>query len=434
MNIFSGRKTYYQKGYSLVHMLITIMLLIGGSLVATWVVFLTQQSTIREDIQSLNEERKNLEKKQTKLSAYGDQLAVLVGPELSSLEERSLDRILADFEQEKLKERLTTYIDDWQTYGFIQNNQEWDVSSPEDFYRAGFTLQTAETLYDRRLRAVLDRVSSLRSEQEKYQSDLNLQKNRLKAVRSNKQEQLSRLQRRQQRLEETKKELAAELDELSREKQRIEEEFQTKKQEKMEQHEERIQEMEAKKRELRRQLAELQRREVEITNVEDIDGKILNGAAEERWVYINLGKDSGIKPGVRFRVMKKGKAQERIEKGKIEVKQVFENFSKCVILELKNRLDPLIEGDLIMNPIFSPKQQNVFVLAGSFGVPGIPFTKSGMKEKVEDAGGIVQDEVTANVDFILVGEDFRNAQAVQTAREIGIPLMEAKEVIPVLQR
>ncbi|MFO0807810.1 MAG: hypothetical protein U0746_04235 [Gemmataceae bacterium] len=93
-------------------------------------------------------------------------------------------------------------------------------------------------------------------------------------------------------------------------------------------------------------------------------------------VYVNLGSADYVRPGLTFSVLPSGTtgktAAGRDRKGAIEIVAVLEpHLSSAKVIDAPNALrDPLLPGDLLFNPAWSPTSRMHVALAGIFDLNG----------------------------------------------------------------
>lgn len=158
---------------------------------------------------------------------------------------------------------------------------------------------------------------------------------------------------------------------------------------------------------LRRQLAERWGRKVAQGVVFNPDGKVAEVVSAEV-IYINIGKDNNVIPGLTFGVFPlSGKLEE--QKGKILVTKVLANTSECEIIELVSPRHPVTPGDMIMNIAFDEQRPHTFVVRGLFDLRGMdhPSAEGGdeVRAMIKRFKGIVVDEVSPQVDFVVMGKE-----------------------------
>lgn len=138
------------------------------------------------------------------------------------------------------------------------------------------------------------------------------------------------------------------------------------------------------------------------------DGTIMQTVPGEDVVYISLGLQDGVKPGMTFAVYSRTRGVPSDGKGKasIEIVNAFGTISECrVTYEASG--DPILEGDPIANPIYDRTQRYRFVVAGDFDLD--------FDDEIEDPGGQqvirlikgwggeIVDTITTQTDFVVLG-------------------------------
>ena len=94
-------------------------------------------------------------------------------------------------------------------------------------------------------------------------------------------------------------------------------------------------------------------------------------------------------------------------KAMLEVINVGDTSSTCRIKN-ETKGNPVVNGDVIVNPLFDPKKVYTFLLYGNFDANGdgvaTPGEKADLQAIIESWGGRVTDELGGNVDFLVLGE------------------------------
>ncbi len=217
-------------------------------------------------------------------------------------------------------------------------------------------------------------------------------------------------------------------------------------------------------------------------------GRVLTSAADTKLAVINLGTRMGVKRGMRFEVYQVRYGNRRVHKGYLEVKATEPEVSTCSILFREVRLprcpicnytadqpeeqycprctapgspqafqrlsgnpkvmmvgqsdtDPIVQGDLVYNPLFSLRPGTRFAVVGEplrAPVPRptddrvTPKLREHIEQTVAFYGGRVVDEVTAETDVLLA---LRGAKdAVSRAEEMGIPVVHEFEIFRYLEK
>lgn len=177
--------------------------------------------------------------------------------------------------------------------------------------------------------------------------------------------------------------------------------------------------------ELKARLGELQITPQELITARQPDGYIVAAEPAERVVYINLGREARLVLGLQFAVYSaaSGIPADGRAKARIEVVNIFDYGAECRVVQVHGR-EPVIEGDLVANPVFDPSRPMKFMVIGRFDLDGDgEFEPEGARQielLIQNWGGEVVDELSAQVDFTVVGAAPRRPVVV------GDPTVEAQ--------
>ncbi|MCW8133036.1 MAG: hypothetical protein KIS92_21995 [Planctomycetota bacterium] len=240
--------------------------------------------------------------------------------------------------------------------------------------------------------------------------------------------------------------------------------------------------------ELKRRLDALTQREVERANKSvEIDGKVVRSEPNINLIVIDRGSAAGIKPGYRFEVFNVHSGNKKVHKGYIEVKKVEANISECQIytkvIELPrdplseyiapepeyqyspfqesgkrgssaqplsaqpktvtmgmNAQDPIVEGDFIQNPFYSPSKTYTFYIAGDKTIvrgvqkSAIAYQWPQIERVVKGYGANVAGKVDLGVDFIIAQKLPQDDPEYAKAVSLGIPVMYEWELFRFLDQ
>lgn len=148
-------------------------------------------------------------------------------------------------------------------------------------------------------------------------------------------------------------------------------------------------------------------------------------------VYLDIGSDDRVYPGLTFSVYDKSAPIPEDGKGKaeIEVFEVTAGLSAAKITEssIKN---PIVPNDIVANLIWDSETSNRFVVSGEFDFDGNGTIDADGKDKIgrliRNWGGRIVDEVTIETDFVVLGTR-PTALARPTSEEIELdPRVEDK--------
>ena len=144
------------------------------------------------------------------------------------------------------------------------------------------------------------------------------------------------------------------------------------------------------------------------------DGEILATSASLNIAYLNLGASDRVSRGMRFEVTS-GKPGSTTHKGTVEVIDVEANRAVCKIISLMDPYDPIVERDLVSNPLFVPGGERNAIMAGRFSGS---WNEAELRTLMGEIGLNVQSKMDKSTAFLIVGDPLYNDP------ETGEPLEE----------
>ena len=94
-------------------------------------------------------------------------------------------------------------------------------------------------------------------------------------------------------------------------------------------------------------------------------------------------------------------------KGAVEVVNVGETSSRCRVL-FERAGNPIVPGDVIANAVYDPNKVYKFLVAGNFDTNGdgnrTPGERTEVSALIEEWGGETTEELTGDIDFLVLGE------------------------------
>jgi NAD-dependent DNA ligase len=168
------------------------------------------------------------------------------------------------------------------------------------------------------------------------------------------------------------------------------------------------------------------------------DGKVIDASKTSGLAWIDVGARHGLVRGTRFQVFDLGRGGEKRPKGWIEVRELRDGTALCGITDVRDPMDPIVAGDLISNPYFDRDKKPVFVFLGD--LPG-RYSKDEVTRMLRAKGAMVEDQVTAMTDFLVVGQApksdtpvvLEDSPAFQLAKEYGVQVMSANDLTSYIQ-
>jgi NAD-dependent DNA ligase len=176
-------------------------------------------------------------------------------------------------------------------------------------------------------------------------------------------------------------------------------------------------------------IAQLEDRVRELTQQRELsakelkpDGQILQAAASDGFVVINIGQRHNLRKGTKFTVYNR-RAGKVTYKGVIEVTRVEEQISTARVLQETDHNDPLLANDYIANPVYSPDKVKGFAIRGDFK----HYSKDELRRFIVENGGRYDDELSVNTDYLVAGD--RSDEALQQAIKLGISILSEEQLI-----
>lgn len=182
---------------------------------------------------------------------------------------------------------------------------------------------------------------------------------------------------------------------------------------------ERIRQLQDQNLVLQNQVAQLRgEKNKDILRPEDeyalVDGQIAGIDSAAGRVFINLGRDQKVRLGMTFAVYASATEirpdAEGIYprgKGSIEIIAVDESSSTARVLS-ESGGNPVVKGDVIANAVYDPAKSYKFVVWGNFDADrdgrSSPQEKMDIEAMIMAWGGEVVEELTGDVDFLVLGE------------------------------
>jgi NAD-dependent DNA ligase len=165
------------------------------------------------------------------------------------------------------------------------------------------------------------------------------------------------------------------------------------------------------------------------------DGKIVAVNRSLKTAFIDIGGKDRLRRGTAFKVFETVKAGEKIFKGRVVVTDVGPDRS-TVAIESEAPGQTISEMDVIVNPVFDKKRQTRFVILGELTGRA---NKEMAKRILENAGARVDDKVSVETDFVVLGvkeapdaPDLTETDQYKQAQAWGIEIIRARDLDPFL--
>lgn len=134
------------------------------------------------------------------------------------------------------------------------------------------------------------------------------------------------------------------------------------------------------------------------------DGKVLEVSDRLQLGWVDRGANQRMSRGMRFRI-ESGKPNNRRFKAWGEVTRVEQNRSEIAFSDLADRFDPVVPGDVIINPLYDPVGGRNAVLIGRFSGA---YNEKELAALLDRMGVHVQPAIDITTHFLIVGSEIWN--------------------------
>lgn len=135
------------------------------------------------------------------------------------------------------------------------------------------------------------------------------------------------------------------------------------------------------------------------------DGKVISARSGLDSAYINLGRKDMLKADTIFRVRAPNSDEV---KGYAVVTRVEQDKAEVRLTNVVDRVgNPIAEGDLLYNDLYSPNMRRVIYLMGEFRYP---YNKPQLKTLLENLGNTVVTKMAPGVDTVVLGDNVINEE------------------------
>ncbi len=163
---------------------------------------------------------------------------------------------------------------------------------------------------------------------------------------------------------------------------------------------------EQRQRELEARISELSRATAftRAPHADEPDGKVLEVSERLQLGWVNVGANQRLTRGMRFRV-ESGQPSNRHFKAWAEVTKVEANRGEVAFSGVIDRFDPVVAGDVIVNPLYDPVGGRNAVLVGRFSGA---YNQEELSSLLSRMGIHVQPDVNRETHFLIVGSELWN--------------------------
>jgi hypothetical protein len=145
------------------------------------------------------------------------------------------------------------------------------------------------------------------------------------------------------------------------------------------------------------------------------DGTVVGVDPTGDEVFLSLGRDDKLPLGITFTVydrdasVRPNEITGELPEGKAVVEVVrIDNDTAVARVLRRSRGNRIAEGDKLVNAVYDPNKTYRFIVFGNFDMNGdfvaTPGERRDVQALIREWGGVVDDELTGNTDFVVLGE------------------------------
>lgn len=166
------------------------------------------------------------------------------------------------------------------------------------------------------------------------------------------------------------------------------------------------------------------------------DGRVLASDPSSGRIYVDIGSKDLLRLGTRFKVYETGKGGEKIHKGWMRITHLDPDKAEARVDELAGN-GPILSGDWIFNPYYSPGEKQHFVFLGE--LPG-SWSRETAQQALSERGAVIQDHVDVHTDFLVLGQresldapPLEDSEDYQRALRYGVQILRGRDLTPYLR-
>jgi len=164
------------------------------------------------------------------------------------------------------------------------------------------------------------------------------------------------------------------------------------------------------------------------------DGRVVSADPDLRLVYLDIGAKHGLKRGTPFTVWTYGKGKVKESKGRVEVREVYDDYAEAGVTFTVDPFRPIVEGDYVSNIYFDRDKAPVFVFLGELRGR---YNNAQATNILRSKGARVEQSVTSDTDFLVVGEVpagqddvvLEETETFKLAELFGVEMIGAEELL-----
>ena len=166
-----------------------------------------------------------------------------------------------------------------------------------------------------------------------------------------------------------------------------------------------------------------------VVEEQPLDGRILTAIMDQRMVYLDIGRSTGLFRGTQFAIYRISKGGKREPRGVVVVRDIYMDSARADVLALTNSDNPIEPGDYGVSIQFDAKARKTVVLAGHMRRK---YATEDFVKILPQFGFTVKDDIGPDTTYLLLGEGFEESPKFKQAQELGVALMRESDLYDLL--
>lgn len=162
----------------------------------------------------------------------------------------------------------------------------------------------------------------------------------------------------------------------------------------------------------------------------EADGRVLRSDPTGLVFWMDIGRRDGLTKGLKFEVFGLLKGARKVPRGKAEVLDIMEDFSKCAVVSLVDAGRAVEEGDLVANDLFERNKPRVIAFAGRLIGK---YTNEEAAKLVSERGAQIGEEVGPETSYLVIGKGYEKDRNFDRANALGVKIIREKDLFDFFQ-
>lgn len=161
----------------------------------------------------------------------------------------------------------------------------------------------------------------------------------------------------------------------------------------------------------------------------EVDAKVILSDWDNGYVYLDIGRQDAIMPGMEFDIFSVQPTGLRLLKGRVKIFKMYDSYSEASIISVADPLTPMAVDDLANCQIYSRSKTKYFTFAGRLIGK---YSLDELTKKIQEIGGVVTTDLTHDINYLVVGDGYIQDPFYQKVRPLGVIHLREKELYELL--